>query len=315
MEKKIYDSLKAAFNKRAPLLKVTNAVRLVNGLGDKLPGLVLEQYDRHVVAYLFDRLWLKEKADLAAFVKERLSAHYFIVKERFSSKALKDDAINARVLISEEESKTTVTENGLQFEIDLNDGLNSGLFLDMRANRQAVATLAKGLRVFNGFAYTCSFGVYCRAAGAGRVVNLDISRKALDRGLANYTLNNLEVGESEFIRADAAFYLARAVKKDNRFDLIILDPPSFARHEGKAFSVKKDLPQLLDSAVGVLNPGGIMFVSSNFSSLSPRELETMLKKAGGKKIRSIEHRGQDVDFPGSGKMAQSYLAAVLVRIN
>jgi len=312
MDKKTVDRIEAAISRRKPLRNITNALRLVNGLGDGLPGLVLEQYDDHCVIHLFDKLWLTYKEALAEFVESRLEARYLIIKERLDPQALKSEQINAHVCIDEAPSRTVVQENALLFGVDLNDGLNSGLFLDMRRNRKIVAELTKGLRVLNCFAYTCSFGVYARASGASSVTSVDISRKSLDRGRENYELNRLDCAEGEFVRADALTYMKLALKKGNRFGCVILDPPSFARHDGKIFSVKKDFAVLIDAAMKILDPGGVLLAATNFSGLSHQALKDMVVDKGGEQVKSIKQLGQDTDFRGSGRMPESYLAALLV---
>ena len=321
MDHKTIGLLETAIRKREAIKRYTNALRLVNGLGDGLKGLVLEQYDRHFLAQIFHERWLKEKEALSGFVKTRCDAQYLIIKDRSSSSHPAHPGPDAligtfkrSVWIECDISKTIVQEHGLKFEVDLNDTLNSGLFLDMRRNRKVVASLARGGKVLNCFAYTCSFGVHCRSVGASSVVNVDISPKSLSRGRANYELNRLIASRNEFIRADAVQYLKRALVKENFFDMIILDPPSFSRYEGKTFSVKKDLARLIDSAIKILNPDGVLFVSTNFSGLSHTHLEDMVRAAVLKRrIKKVQRLGQDEDFVGSGLMPESYLAALLVK--
>ena len=313
MDKKTIGLIEAAISKRKPLRKITNALRLVNGLGDALPGLVLEQYDDHYVIHLFNKRWIAHKEVLAEFVETRLGASYLIIKERLDPQALKSEQINASVYIDQAPSRTVVQENALHFGVDLNDGLNSGLFLDMRRNRKIIAGLTTGVRVLNCFAYTCSFGVYARASGASSVINVDISRKSLERGRENYELNQLDFTETEFVRADALTYMKLALKKGNRFGCVILDPPSFARHDGKIFSVKKDLAVLIDAAMNILAPGGVLLAATNFSGLPHQALEDMVVAGGREKVKSIKPLGQDTDFRGSGRMPESYLAALLVK--
>jgi len=313
MDKKTIDLIEVALDRRQPLRKITNALRLINGLGDALPGLVLEQYDDHCVIHLFEKQWISQKKGLAEFVKNCLCARYLIIKERLDPKALKSEQINASVWIKQAPAQTVVRENTLHFGVDLNDGLNSGLFLDMRRNRQMVAGYTKGVKVLNCFAYTCSFGVYVRASGASGVINVDISRKSLTRGRENYELNQLSYGENEFVQADALTYMKRAFKKNKRFGCVILDPPSFARYDGKIFSVKKDLAVLIDAAMSVLEPGGVLLVATNFSGLSHQLLEDMVVANGREKVKMIKRLGQDADFRGSGRMPESYLAGLLVK--
>ncbi|OGX41097.1 MAG: hypothetical protein A3G91_05480 [Omnitrophica WOR_2 bacterium RIFCSPLOWO2_12_FULL_50_9] len=315
MDNKTMDLLEAALCKRQPLESHTNALRLVNGLGDGLKGLILERYGRHFAAQIFHKRWFAEKEALTDFVRSRCNGRYLIMKDRTESVSSRPEAVKASVWIEEDVSRTVVRENGLKFGVDLNDTLNSGLFLDMRRNRQIVAGLARGRRVLNCFAYTCSFGVYCRAAGAESVVNVDISAKSLSRGRSNYELNRLVPSRNEFIRADAAQYLKRALAKDNRFDLIILDPPSFARHEGRTFSVKKDLAPLIGTAMNVLNPGGFLFVATNLSAVSHDSLEAMVRAAAqGRRIKRVQRLGPDEDFVTEGVTPESYLAALLAEV-
>lgn len=315
MDTEIFDLLEKAAKKREPLKSCTNALRLVNGYGDELDGLVIEQYNRHLVAHIYDNQWLQRKKVLLAFAKKYCEAKYFIVKDRTEFSASQSDASKFYVWLEDESSQTIVEENGLKFSVDLNDSINSGLFLDMRYNRKLVSELALGRKVLNCFAYTCSFGVYCRKAKALSVINVDISKKSLRRGQVNYELNQLVPEKNELIYADAVKYLNRAVEISNKFDLIILDPPSFARHDGKSFSVKKDLVDLVASAMKVLNPNGYLFLSTNFSEISHDYLEDMVcSVVPAWKIKKIQRLEQDDDFVGSGSMPESYLAAILVGI-
>jgi 23S rRNA (cytosine1962-C5)-methyltransferase len=307
--------IEKAVKKRESLKGITNAMRLVNGVGDGLAGLVLEQYGQHFLAQVFDPEWLAQKELLTGFVRDRLGGKYFVVKDRTASAAATPEAFRTEVWIGEVPSKAVIIENNLKFSVDLNDTLNTGLFLDMRWNRLLVGEKAAGRKVLNCFSYTCSFGVHCRAGQAAGVVNVDISPKALARGRVNYELNRFCPGPDEFVRADAVEYLERAVKVNNRFDFIILDPPSFARFEGRVFSVKKDLLRLVELAAEVLEPGGLLLIATNLSDVTHDDLLDMATVVGKKqRVKKIERLGQDVDFPGSGLMPESYLAAALVEL-
>ena len=310
----ILSLLQTACLRRKPLQKTTNAMRLVNGRGDGMEGLILEQYDRHFIVQVLHAAWLEHIETLTDFLCRQFKPRYFILKDRISSSAAHAQAVRSQILINEAGSKTIIQEYGVRFEVDLNDTLNAGLFLDMRANRRRIAQMACGKRVLNCFAYTCSFGVHARLGGALEAVNIDVSKKILERGEVNYQLNSLAVQGQEFVRADAGVYLERAVKKGNWFDIIVIDPPSFARASKNVFQVKKNLPKLVTNAVKVLNGNGTLFVSTNFSELTHNHLMAMLQAAcGNRKIKHVQHLGQDIDYPGSGTMKESYLAAVLVK--
>lgn len=309
--------IEKAIKKRDPLKSKTNAIRLINGQGDRLEGLVLEQYHQHFVAQISDPKWLQptEKKILIDIVKNKLKGKYFVVKDRTRSASASPEGINTEIWIDNEESFTVVHENGLQFYVELNDALNSGLFLDMRTNRKWVSDLSKDRKVLNCFSYTCSFGVYCRQAGAKSVVNVDTSKKILKHGLINYKLNEILPEKNEFIVSDVRLYLETAVKKNNSFDMIILDPPSFSRFGKKKFSVSEDLKGLIELAIKVLNPNGILFVATNFSRMSSNDIEEMIHFfAGSRRIKMVQPLGQDQDFTGSGLRPDSHLAAVIAKI-
>ncbi len=311
----IIELLEAAARRRSPLSGITDAVRLVDGAGDGMEGLVLERYGRHFSAQVFDRRWLDKRDVLTSFLKDRFGAVYFIVKDRSAPAPDSAEDFSKLVWLNDAPAGTVVRENGFNFSVELDDALNCGLFLDMRRNRDIVSGYAAGRRVLNCFAYTCSFGVYCRARGARAAVNVDVSRKSLERGRLNYGLNGLEPSRNEMIRADAVEYLRRAPARNNSFGLIILDPPSFSRHEGRVFSVRKDMPGLVASAIRALEPGGCLFVSTNLSGMTKSALMEMVRDgSGGRKVKRLDSFGQDVDFTGSGTVRRGCLAALLVRL-
>jgi 23S rRNA (cytosine1962-C5)-methyltransferase len=304
---KLEKTLYSAIQRREKLSAVTNAMRLVNGAGDGLDGVLIDRYNKHLHVQFLEDHWLKQQNEICRLLTSRLSVDYLIVKTRHGLE------IKEEVLVPGE-AQTIVQEHGVQFQVHLNDGLNCGLFLDMRHNRRMVSQSLKDKKVLNCFAYTCSFGVHARLGGAREVVNTDISRRVLERGKNNYQLNALTVLPGEFIQADSVAYLQRAFKKGNQFDAIILDPPSFARHEGKVFQVKRDLPKLMALAVAVLNPGGCLLVSTNYSEISHADLERILAKGlNGRRAAHIRRVGQDEDFCGSNSFKESYLVGLWVK--
>lgn len=308
--------LNEAFKKRQPLTQLTNAIRLVNGIGDGLPGLIIEKYDCHFSFQIFDKQWLKEQTTLIDCLNKYYKVDYCIIKDRTASSSATPDALTMDAYINKSTSETVVEEYGIKFAVDLNDGLNNGLFLDMRRNRREIARLSVGKKVLNCFAYTCSFGVHCKKAGAKEVVNVDISQKCLARGRHNYELNALPISAHEFTKADALFYLERAQVKNNTFDLIILDPPSFSRHGKEVFSVKKDLGKLVNLSLSVLNPKGHLFVATNFSGISREQLLSLVKiQDTMKHIKKVKILCSDIDFSGSNLSPNSHLAALLVNLN
>lgn len=305
--KTLISTLNKAIQRRARLSSMTNAMRLVNSAGDDLDGLLIDRYHKHLHIQILSDHWHKQKDEICRVLTSSMPVDYLIVKTR------RGLDIKAEVLIGAQ-PRTIVEEHGIKFEVNLNDGLNCGLFLDMRHNRRMVGTSCKDKKVFNGFSYTCSFGVYARVGGARKVINTDISRKILERGKNNYQLNALSIASGEFIKASSIAFLQRAFKKDNSFDVVILDPPSFARYEGGVFQVKRDLPKLIALAVAVLNPGGRLLVTTNYSEISYADLERILSRGlNGRRVARIQRVGQDEDFCGSNSFKESYLVGLWVK--
>ena len=300
-------ALNKAILRRDQMSLKTNAVRLVNGAGDDLEGLLIDHYHRHFHVQILSGHWHQQTKEIFRALASLMPVEYLIVKYRRGLDS-KEEALTGS------DPKTMVEEHGIKFEVNLNDGLNCGLFLDMRQNRWMVGQAAKGKKVLNCFSYTCSFGVHARLGGAREVINTDISRKILERGKNNYELNALLPAPGEFVKVSSIDFLERALKKGNSFDMIILDPPSFARHDGKVFQVKHDLPKLMALSIAVLNPGGHLLVTSNYSEISFTFLEAMLAKSlNSRRVAKIQRLGQDKDFIGSNTFKESYLVGLWAR--
>ena len=173
-----------------------------------------------------------------------------------------------------ESLQTVATEWYLRFGIDFGIGYSPGLFLDQRENRRYVRHIAPR-RLLNCFAYTCSFSVYAACSG-GSTLNIDLSKKYLARGRENFALNNLSTVDHRFITDDVRSVLPRLTRRGEKFDAIILDPPTFSRSpEGKMFQVQHDFESLLISALAVAERDAHVLVSTNCSALGERALEVI----------------------------------------
>jgi 23S rRNA (cytosine1962-C5)-methyltransferase len=171
---------------------------------------------------------------------------------------------------------TVATEWYLRFSIDFGTGYSPGLFLDQRENRRYVRHIAPR-RLLNCFAYTCSFSVYAACSGA-TTLNIDLSKKYLARGRDNFALNNLSTVNHRFITDEVRSVLPRLARRGEKFDVIILDPPTFSRSpEGKTFQVQHDFENLLISALAVAERDAHVLVSTNCSALGERALEVMAR--------------------------------------
>lgn len=177
---------------------------------------------------------------------------------------------------AKENLQTVVTERRLRYGIDFGAGYSVGLFVDQRENRRYVRQVAPKT-LLNCFAYTCTFSVAAGTAGA-KTVNVDLSKKSLTRGKENFALNSLPTAEHSFIADDVMTVLPRLTRKGERFDMIILDPPTFSRsHRGKAFQVERDFEKLLLAAMEVAERDTRILLSTNCLGLREHMLEVMAR--------------------------------------
>ncbi|MDR3405449.1 MAG: class I SAM-dependent methyltransferase [Chthoniobacter sp.] len=173
---------------------------------------------------------------------------------------------------------TVVEENGMRFGLDFGAGYSAGLFIDQRANRAFVRRSAPR-RLLNTFAYTCSFSVAAALAGA-ETVSVDLSKKSIDRGRENFALNHLDATAHRFYADDVLDVLPRLARKNETFDTIVLDPPTFSRgNKGRRFQVEEDIEALLLAALELAAPRAKVLVSTNCTRLPRRALENVARFA------------------------------------
>ena len=208
-----------------------------------------------------------------------------------------------------ENLQTVVTEWYLRFGIDFGTGYSPGLFVDQRDNRRYVRHIAPR-RLLNCFAYTCSFSVYAASSGAS-TLNIDLSRKYLARGRENFVLNNLSTDNHRFIADDVSSVLPRLARRGEKFDAIILDPPTFSRSPGgKTFQVQYDFKNLLISSLAVAKRDAHILISTNCAALGVRVLEVMARHCLKETHRAAAfHRPLPLpDFPLRGGASSVWLA-------
>jgi 23S rRNA (cytosine1962-C5)-methyltransferase len=197
-----------------------------------------------------------------------------------------------------ESLQTVATENNLKFGIDFGAGYSAGLFVDQRENRRFVRQL-KPKRLLNCFAYTCSFSVAAASVGA-QTVNVDLSKKSLQRGRQNFALNELSTNGHQFIADDVRPVLRRLARRDEKFDMIVLDPPTFSRTKGgAAFHVEKDFEELIVAALEIADRESKILLSTNCETLHEQALERMARYALKLSRRSgaFHRQPPPVDFP------------------
>ena len=207
-----------------------------------------------------------------------------------------------------ENLQTIATERHLKFGIDFGTGYSPGLFLDQRENRRYVRHVAPK-RLLNCFAYTCSFSVSAAYVGAA-TLNIDLSKKSLARGRENFALNCLPTIEHRFIADDVSAVLPRLVRKGEKFDVIILDPPTFSRSPGgKTFQVEHDFENVLIDALGLAERDSHILLSTNCSGLREHALEVMARYClkATRRAGTFHRPPQLPDFPAGAGASSIWL--------
>jgi len=198
-----------------------------------------------------------------------------------------------------------VTERGVRFGIDFGAGYSAGLFIDQRANRAYVSQRAPK-RMLNTFAYTCSFSVVAALAGA-QTVSIDLSKKSLDRGRQNFELNALPIDGHRFLADDVLDVLPRLERRGEKFDVLILDPPTFSRgNKGRRWQVEEQIEDLLRAALELAAPSASVLISTNCTKLNRVALERTARFAlkTARRGGDFHHEPPLPDFP-SGEGAQT----------
>jgi 23S rRNA (cytosine1962-C5)-methyltransferase len=282
------DKIEASIARRSGLRSPdTDVCRLVNGAGDGLDELIIDD---------FAGRWLISVKEGAASPKLAPGLGYRALYAKTLSKNEKSPP--AHLGGEELTARFPVREHGLSYWIDFRSGYSQGLFLDQRLNRRRLRELCTGRRILNTFAYTCSFGVAAVSAGA-KAVNLDLSRNYLEWGQENYRLNSLEPEESDFVYGDVFDWLGRFAKRGRRFDVVVLDPPTFSRSRTSGvFRAEKDYGALLERALRVIASEGILLCCLNAHHISATEFRYVLKDSLPSAV-DLKQMPMPEDFPGS----------------
>ena len=278
----------------------TTCYRLVHGEGDSLPGLVIDIYGTtavvqcHSVGMYHARHAIAEA--LCACYGERLTAIYDKSSQTLPFKA-NLGAVDGYLWGSAHEPSQVVLENGLKFAVNWEEGQKTGFFLDQRENRELVKRYSKGRTVLNTFCYTGGFSVYAAEGGAVEVCSVDSSERAVHLAAENMRLNFGERIPHSEVAADAVEYLRDI---GSRYDLIILDPPAFAKHHKVLGNAMQGYKRLNARALSQIKPGGILFTFSCSQAVSKELFRTTVFSAAaiaGRKVRILHQLTQPADHP------------------
>jgi 23S rRNA (cytosine1962-C5)-methyltransferase len=266
----------------------TTGYRWIHGESDGWPGLVLDRYDRTLVLKIYTAAWLTRLDEIVSTISERLPNERIVLRLSRNIQKLAQSEFKLRdgKIISGASLTDGVVflESGLKFEADVLRGQKTGFFLDQRENRRIVESLARDRRVLNAFSFSGGFSLYAARGGARSVTDLDISEHALAGSERNFKLNSdskkIAGCAHRTIQADAFEWMEK--RESEKFDLIILDPPSLAKREVERKRALQAYAKLAEEAIRRLHPGGILIAASCSAHVTADEFFALMRETAAR---------------------------------
>lgn len=294
---------------------LTTAFRLFNQEGDGFGGLTVDLYgDYAVFSWYNSYVYQIRKVISEAFRQvfpEVLGAY-----EKIRFKGL--DYESAHVYGQEAPDFFTVLENGVLYQVFMNDGLMTGIFLDQHEVRGSLVDgLAMGKSLLNMFSYTAAFSVAAAMGGASQTTSVDLAKRSRELSQAHFQANGISTDAHRFIVMDVFEYFKYAKRKGLTYDVIVLDPPSFARNKKQTFSVAKDYHKLISQSLEILNPRGIIIASTNAANVSRQKFTEQIDKGfAGRSYQILNKYGLPADFAYNKKDESSnYLKVISMKVS
>ena len=295
------NKFKAAIQYRADFYKDldTTAFRMFNGEGDGIGGLTIDYFDGYYLISWYSEGIYSFKDEIIEALQNVTQVKGIYQKKRFDADG-KYIEENDFVCGTEPEFPLIVKENGVNFAIYLNDGAMVGVFLDQREVRKTIRDkYAKGKTVLNTFSYTGAFSVFAAVGGAAKTTSVDLANRSLSKTAEQFSINGIDPDSQNIIVEDVFKYFKYAVKKELKFERVILDPPSFARSKKFTFSASKDYKNLLKEAIAITEDEGVIVASTNCSAFNMNKfrgfIDTAFKEMNSK-YKVLEEFSLPKDF-------------------
>ena len=279
----------------------TNCYRLVHGEGDNLPGLIIDYYDGVCVLQAHSVGMFRAKKQISDALQKVYGPSLKAVYDKSSGTApfkagleLIDGYMYKREDFSDDEQ--VVLENGHKFMVNWTEGQKTGFFLDQRENRALVGSLSSGRNVLNLFCYTGGFSIYALASGATHVTSVDSSKKAMMMVDRNVALNGFDESKHTSLCCDAIDYLRDV--PEGKYDLMIVDPPAFAKHRGSLKNALRAYQRLNYAAISKVAPGGFVFTYSCSQVVDKEAFALAVFSAAaqaGRSVRILDRLNQPAD--------------------
>ena len=294
---------------------LTTAFRLFNQEGDGFGGLTVDLYgDYAVFSWYNSYVYQIRKVISEAF--RQVFPEVLGVYEKIRFKGL--DYESAHIYGQEAPEFFTVLENGVLYQVFMNDGLMTGIFLDQHEVRGSLVDgLAMGKSLLNMFSYTAAFSVAAAMGRASQTTSVDLAKRSRELSQAHFQANGISTDDHRFIIMDVFEYFKYAKRKGLTYDVIVLDPPSFARNKKQTFSVAKDYHKLISQSLEILNPGGIIIASTNAANVSRQKFTEQIDKGfAGRSYQILNKYGLPADFAYNKKDESSnYLKVISMKVS
>lgn len=315
-EEKINEAVKKRANLYAS--EDTTAFRVFHGEGDGIGGLTIDFFNGFYMVSWYSEGIYSFREDIYNSLNNIVNARGVYEKLRFSTNGQyveQDDYVSGE----KGEFPLIVKENGMNFAVDLNDGAMTGIFLDQRNVRKALRDkYSEGKTVLNTFSYTGAFSVAAALGGSVGTTSVDLAKRSLPKTIEQFAVNGIDY-ESQDIKVMNVFdYFNYAARHHLKFDVVVLDPPSFARTKKMTFSTAKDYPKLIKDTLRITNDGGIIIASTNNASFNMRKFKTFIDKAFAEmniRYKILEEHQLPEDFPVLHNFPEfNYLKVLFIKV-
>ena len=311
------EKLLSAYQLRKLLYPNRDSFRLIFSESDFLPGLIIDKYNNSFVLQVYSIGMEKNIQTIVEVLKEELNAENIFTKNEFYFRKLEGLPEENKIYFGEI-NEEIIDDGIIKYKIDFNTGQKTGFYFDQSDNRFFIEKISKGMNVLDAFCNSGGFGLHTSYMGADSVTFVDSSQTAIKSAEENFKLNNLK-SKSEFITEDVFDFLNKCVENKKFYDLVIADPPAFAKNKKTIATAVKGYEKLNKLAMQVINDGGFLATSSCSHHLSEEEFIKAINQAAvksGKKIQQIYFNGASLDHPRLAAMPEtSYLKFTVFRIN
>ena len=295
----------------------TTAFRIFNGEGDGAGGLTIDYFDSYYMITWYSLGIYTFKDMIVEALKNSVEYNAIYQKKRFDSKGQYLDDESDFIIGEKPNFPIIIKENNINYAINLDDGPMTGIFLDQKDVRKTIRDkYSKNKTVLNTFSYTGAFSVAAAIGGAKQTTSVDLAKRSLAKTSEQFSVNNIDPKSQNIIVEDVFNYFKYAVKKKLLFDMVIVDPPSFARSKKVTFSVSKDYVKLLKEIIQITKKGGKIVASTNYANLNMKRFRDFIDKAF--KESNCRYRIEEVfslpsDFKTSKEFNQSdYLKVIIL---